>query len=401
MSLRAFVVASLGINLALTVFVWRLGHDSSTRMVPAERTVVFNNGPLRTASNGLRIDITITNSAPQFRWQTLARNSYTNYIVSLRAVGCPEQTIRDLVTAELTEECFRQRRALLAPLQVDYWSHAMLGCSETLKDYKKRIDEINEQTIEQIDVLLPQKKTAPVYFSVNAVQTGHLTPENKDALKVLYARFSLAAAKFMEDPSVSNTEKERQKKILQQELDGEVKQLVAPEDYAEMQLRASKHAQALRSLVGVDLSPEEMRTMVSVLDRYDKSSGGSKPGQLSADQKKAQEKELRDVLGDRYETYVRAQDPNYAGAYRVARRFDLPAETADHVDDIRKSVGDAAKALQNNVQLTRDQRREALLAIRRETESTIREILGEKAAEAYQRVGGGWIGNLSAVPPNP
>ena len=205
----------------------------------------------------------------------------------------------------------------------------------------------------------------------------------------------------MEDPSVTNAEKERQKRILQQQLDGELKQLVAPEDYAEMQLRASKHVQGLRSLVGVDLSPEEMRTMVSVLDRYDKSSGGSKPGQLSADQKKAQEKELRDVLGDRYETYVRAQDPNYAGAFRITRRFDLPADTADHVDDIRKSVGDAAKVVQNNVQLTRDQRREALLAIQRETESTIREILGEKAAEAYQRVGGGWIGNLSAVPPNP
>ncbi|MBC8002792.1 MAG: hypothetical protein H7X97_09415 [Opitutaceae bacterium] len=403
MTLRALILASLVVNLAMAVATWRLWPRPSSRGsgVLAERTVVFNNGPLRTSSNGLRIDITITNSPPQFRWQTIARDSYTNYIASLRAVGCPEQTIRDLITAELTEENNRQRRALLAPLQADYWSHAMRGLAEALNDYEEKIDLIDARTTDQIDILLPQAKQGPVHFSVNGAQTGHLPVEKKDAVKALHERFSLAAAKFMDDPGVTKEEKDRQKKLLQQQLDGELKQLVTPEDYAEMQLRGSRHAEALRGMIGLDLSPEEMRKLVLVLERYEKSPGGSKPGQPGAEQKKAQEQELRDVLGDRYESYVRAQDSNYGQAYRIARRFDLPPETATQVDDVRKSVGEAAQALGKNSQLTRDQRREALLAVQREAESTVREILGEKASDAYQRVGGDWIRSLSASEPQP
>ena len=401
MNLRALVFASLGVNLVLGFVAWSLARDSSINSGSAERTVVFNNRPLRTSSNGFRIDITITNSAPQFRWQTLARDSYTNYIASLRAVGCPEQTIRDLVTAELTEECLRQRRALLAPLQADYWSHAMRGISKTLEDYKKKIDEIHARTIDQIDILLPTAKTAPVYFSINAGRTGHLSAEKRDAVKALSERFSLAASNFMDDPSVTKAEKDRQRNILQQQFEGELKQLITPEDYAEMQLRGSPNAQALRGMIGIDLGPEETRTMTSILDRYDKPSAGSKPGPLGADQKKAKEQELREVLGDRYDNYVRAQDAAYGTAYRIARRFDLPPETANRVDDIRKSIGDAAKTLQSNELLTGDQRREALRAIQREAESTIRQVLGAKAADAYQTVGGDWIKNLSPRTSNP
>lgn len=401
MNLRVITFASLAGNLVLGLVVWTLVRESSINTVSAERTVVFNNRPLRTSSNGFRIDITITNSAPQFRWQMLARDSYTNYIASLRAVGCPEQTIRDLVTAELTEEYLRQRRALLAPLQADYWTHAMHGISKTLENYGKKIDEIRAGTTDQIDVLLPRVKTVPVYFSVGAERTEHLSADKKDAMKGLYERFSAAAAKFMEDPSVTKAEKDRQRSVLQQQLDAELKQLMTSEEYAEMQLRGSRHGQSLRGMIGIDLSPEELRTMTAVLDRYDKSSAGSKPGQVGAEQKKAQEKELRDVLGDRYDNYVRAQDSAYGTAYRIARRFDLPPETVNRVDDIRKSVGDAAKTLQNNVSLTGDQRREALLAIQREAESTLRQVLGGKAADAYQNVGGDWIKNLSSSRLNP
>lgn len=401
MTTRALVPVSLMVNLVLGIIAWHLMHDSSARLGTAERTVVFNNGPLRTSTNGLRIDITITNSAPLFRWQNLPRDSYTNYIAGLRIVGCPEQTIRDLVTAELTEEFLRRRRALLAPLQADYWSHAVHGFSKILEDYKKKIDVIHEQTIGQIDILLPPEKKGPVYFSINPVQIEHLAAGKLGAVKALYERFNLAAAKFMDDPAVTKAEKDRQKNVLQQQLDGDLKKLMTPEDYAEMQLRGSAHVQSLRDLVGVDLSPEEMRAMVSLLDRYDKASGGPKPGQLGPDQKKAQEQEIHEILGDRYENYLRAQDSGYAQAYRVARRFDLPVEAANQVDDVRKSVSDAAKTLQSNARLTRDQRREALLAVQRQAESTVREILGEKAATAYQHVGGDWMKNLPPDQSNP
>lgn len=42
--------------------------------------------------------VTVTN---QFRWRQLETEDYRAYIERLRAIGCPEQTIRDIVIADL------------------------------------------------------------------------------------------------------------------------------------------------------------------------------------------------------------------------------------------------------------------------------------------------------------
>ena len=39
--------------------------------------------------------------APPFRWGELESDNYPTYIQNLRRIGCPEQTIRDIVTADL------------------------------------------------------------------------------------------------------------------------------------------------------------------------------------------------------------------------------------------------------------------------------------------------------------
>jgi len=47
---------------------------------------------------------------PPFRWNQLESTNYPVYIANLRSVGCPEQTIREIVTAEIHDiyEGFRQ-----------------------------------------------------------------------------------------------------------------------------------------------------------------------------------------------------------------------------------------------------------------------------------------------------
>src|SRR6266850_5923357 len=42
--------------------------------------------------------VVVTN---QFRWRQLETEDYRAYIARLRAIGCPEQTIRDIVIADL------------------------------------------------------------------------------------------------------------------------------------------------------------------------------------------------------------------------------------------------------------------------------------------------------------
>src|SRR5690349_18229249 len=46
---------------------------------------------------------------PPFRWSDLESSDYHTYLANLRNIGCPEQTIRDIITADV-DSVFAQRR---------------------------------------------------------------------------------------------------------------------------------------------------------------------------------------------------------------------------------------------------------------------------------------------------
>ena len=49
---------------------------------------------------------------PMFQWRQIESSDYPTYIANLRAVGCPEQTIRDIITADV-DSIYAPRRAQL------------------------------------------------------------------------------------------------------------------------------------------------------------------------------------------------------------------------------------------------------------------------------------------------
>ena len=111
--------------------------------------------------------------------------------------------------------------------------------------------------------------------------------------------------------------------------------------------------------------------------------------------KKQRDEQLKNLLGEeRFAEFKRAQDGEFQQIYRVAERFDLPAETAAKVDDIRKAAVEQALQVRKNQSISDEQRGEILAAIQRETEKTISQTFGETAARTYRKYGGDWIGDL-------
>lgn len=49
-------------------------------------------------------------AAQAFRWSQLESSDYRTYIANLRGIGCPEQTIRDIITADVDEAFYAPRR---------------------------------------------------------------------------------------------------------------------------------------------------------------------------------------------------------------------------------------------------------------------------------------------------
>lgn len=50
--------------------------------------------------------------APSFRWSQLESINYFTYVANLRAIGCPEQTVRDILSADV-DSLYARRRAQL------------------------------------------------------------------------------------------------------------------------------------------------------------------------------------------------------------------------------------------------------------------------------------------------
>jgi len=61
--------------------------------------------------------------ANPFDWRQVESRDYKQYIANLRAVGCPEETIRDIITADVNK-LFEERRKSLAgekTRRFEYW----------------------------------------------------------------------------------------------------------------------------------------------------------------------------------------------------------------------------------------------------------------------------------------
>src|SRR5437867_183250 len=68
------------------------------------------------------IDATLAGQSPPFRWADIESNDYRQYVANLRAAGCPESVIGDLIAVELNQ-MFAQRAAAIwkAPAPRAYW----------------------------------------------------------------------------------------------------------------------------------------------------------------------------------------------------------------------------------------------------------------------------------------
>jgi len=106
--LGAVLTASLALNLAL--IVWLAYRDQPGAIPPEANEPPERVIPPETIAQ-------VTPAATPFHWRQIESQDYRTYIANLRAVGCPESTIRDIVGADL-HASFADRRQKLRDEEV-------------------------------------------------------------------------------------------------------------------------------------------------------------------------------------------------------------------------------------------------------------------------------------------
>src|SRR6185503_3455738 len=62
-----------------------------------------------------------TNTPPSFLWSQIESADYSQYVANLRAIGCPEQIIRDIIICDLNQLFAPRAQAIWKRSVHEYW----------------------------------------------------------------------------------------------------------------------------------------------------------------------------------------------------------------------------------------------------------------------------------------
>jgi len=413
MNARRLLPISLVLNLCLLVAAGWLAIREPTRTASSARP---QPQPAPTASAPAPVPAPLqaqpAKPVQSFDWRLVESEDYKKYIANLRSIGCPEETIRDIISADVKKLFDARKRTLNASTnKFEYWKAGNLFGTMMNEEKIKQSQELAKEKRDLLKELLgvaPEEKP-DMFGGMNPFESmlDFLPADKQNQVAEVFQKFQ---AKMVKGFSGGSPDAEDMKKIqgMQKEMETELGKILSPDELESYQLRMSQTAMMMRmQLASFDPSEQEFRDIFKLKKSFDDQFGSF--GMLSQDKtekqkyndaKKDLDGQVKSLLGDsRYQDYERAQDYAYQGIYRVADRNGLGKEAANQVYDMKKAAEEQATKLRGDTTLSLEQRTEALKGIRTETENSIRTVFGDKGWQSYQsQPGAYWLKNISPDP---
>ena len=345
-----------------------------------------------------------------FHWSQLESTNYREFIANLRAVGCPERTIKDIIITDVMR-LYAQRRGQYyhngRPFQ--YWE-----TNDKRKLTEPQIEERDAQ-VALIDKDLPAvlrellginyERELNKYFvdaDEDSSRLGFLSEDQRGQVLSLREQFEGKREHILYGlqngkPAPSDIEELRQ---IDQEQDEALAQILTPQEKEQYELSTSATADRLRQqLIGFNPTQEEFLDLYqrqkAIDDAYEfeDTNDATVTAAKAADEAEAMKAFKGNLTGDRVAQLDRSQDPEYQNLAVLSQRYDLPADAAGTLLDMRQAVEEERQKLLSDKNIAPERVEAALQAIQAETEKAARETLGEKAFTQYSQ-SAAWIKNL-------
>ncbi len=358
----------------------------------------------------------VTNTiAQKFDWNAVESADYKQYIANLRAIGCPEETIRDIITADVNKLYEAKRKELTGPKKkFEFWkpSGFMAAAVDPERTEKERaLNKEKRALLTQLLGSAPEEKPdlmAGVNSQLEAM-FDFLPTDKRTKVFELMQDMQTKMQKVMKNGAPDPEDMRK----LTKESEAAIAAVLSPEEMLDYNLRFSMTANSMRmQLAGFEPTEQEFLDLYKKRKAYDDEYGNAFGGGLNL---KGEEKEKRDAakkaldesiktqLGDaRYTEYKRGEDFAFQAMYRVADREGLGKEAAVKVYDMKQAAEAQVKQLREDKALTGERRTAALRAVREETEKSVKAVLGEKGMTSLERNNGAWwLRNLAPDAPTP
>lgn len=416
MKLKIILAISLLANIGLAIYAVR--RPASEQVAKSTEAEMPSAKPAQTALAAKPavkvVEQTVTNTVvKRFGWEAVESPDYKEYIANLRAVGCPEETIRDIIIADVNKLYDAKKKQVRGePKKFEYWKGgnpfaAFMGDSETLQKLRA-LDEEKNNVLRALGIEPDFKTEVAAMMNPLDAMFDFLPEAKKTQVVKVMTEMQTKMAKALEgggQPDPAAIAK------AQKEMETAVKQLLTPEEALDFDLRMSMTANMMRmQIAGWDPGEKEFLEVFKLRKAFDDEFNPIARMDETEDQRKqreAAEKQLKEqlkaTLGEqRYKDYELSQDWQFQQTLRTLKRADLGVTEAKQVHEMKKLAEEQAGKLRRDESLSADERNAALAAIQVETERALQKTLGEKGWEQYNRGNNtAWLKNMVPKPPQP
>jgi hypothetical protein len=343
-------------------------------------------------------------ASSRFTWHSLGGREYRGYIANLRTIGCPEETIQDIIIAAVNRDYHAREVALkLRPDQMKPWETAettntrdwnkVATLGELAREKRALLKELLGIDVPAVMPLILSRQTHEKFEA--ALQ---LLPDDKrDAVRAIHEKYWLDSQRLQQRTlgEFDADDRAAYQNIRAERRDALAK-LLTPAEFEDLELRISTTASSLRSQLAAFAPTEnEFREIFRLKREFTEeynTRGGVDPEDQTFNQRRAQasqqvEERLKGALGpERYAEYQRAQDGNYQRLVQIADQSGLPRDTAVKGYEIQRAMTDELQKLRADPNLSKEQRQAAVKDIRSQTEEALKQTLGQ---DAFQLLRGG------------
>ena len=335
---------------------------------------------------------------PEFRWSEIESADYPTYITNLRAIGCPQKTIRDIILADV-EKLYQSR--LEGSQQTNsgqFWRTAEQR-EKARRDSNRRERELSREKRAIIKTLLGldyDKAALEAWWDDQefAVALGFLPGSKPVEVIATVNRFGEEDNEIDDRAGgILTPEDVASKKSFFNQILAELGQRLTPSQLEEAELRfigAMSFAFGGEQPAELKLTGVELRELIRLKWQWESPLNEEFEWSDEAfeEARRRGQEELvaraRKLMGDdRFAAFLLQDDSEFKSIHDLAERQNLSNSAALQAYEIIKATTDETTRLRRDRTLSAGQRRAQVQDIRQRAEQALRQTLGEKALTDY------------------
>ena len=404
---RIFIVSLAG-NLLLGI-IWATAHKSPAAVTNPPAPAL--TAPAATGAAATAKPITPTPNPPStLSWQMIESKDFAQYAANLRAVGCPEWVVRNVIVAGI--DGFYHSNIKLTPAYSAPWQNAdrQRAAARVQSGRQSELESEKQALIKASLGYEWDNRDEEIWKQaiVSSLVLGFLPDEKVSPVTALDDKYARAAESIRTDAHGILIDEDRARlQLLYQSLTTEKSRLLNPDELAELQLRiqAAGYFTACEfHLDSVEVNEAELREITG----YSKAVQDMAKGRFveernvtEAERVRRQatfEQQIETLLGPaRNADYRRAQDSNFRETYDFIQQNNLPKTAAIGVYEARRAAEDQMREIAADTSLSPTEQAAALSVLKAATANAISTRLGG-AYQNYLAGPGQWLESLAGPP---